>query len=175
VDAHSVAPGSLAAAFAQAVSRLQSSQFARALWSRQLDVWTSDAAVQSKIANRLGWLGALDFVMPQLDRVVGFAESVRTMGVSHVVLLGMGGSSLAPEVMRRVLGVADGWPRFRMLDSVDPDAVRAAMDHAASTLFVLASKSGSTIGCAASDERAHNIPHLIATTWIKTGRWLIKE
>jgi glucose-6-phosphate isomerase/transaldolase/glucose-6-phosphate isomerase len=135
----------LAAACAQATNRLQSIQFARALWNRHLDVWTSDAAVQSRIANRLGWLSALDFVTPQLDRIAAFAESVRTMRVSHVVLLGMGGSSLAPEVMRRVLGVADGWPHFRMLDSVDPDAVRAAMDHAGSTLFILASKSGSTI------------------------------
>ena len=145
MDAHSVAPGSLAAACAQATNRLQSINFARALWTRRLDVWTSDAAVQQKIANRLGWLSALDFVTPQLDRIAAFAASVRTMGVSHVVLLGMGGSSLAPEVMRRVLGVGDGWPQFRMLDSVDPDAVRAAMDHAGSTLFILASKSGSTI------------------------------
>ncbi len=57
----------------------------------------------------------------------------------------MGGSSLAPEVLRQVLGVAPGYPRFRMLDSVDPDAVRAALQNAATSLFILASKSGSTI------------------------------
>jgi hypothetical protein len=57
----------------------------------------------------------------------------------------MGGSSLAPEVLRQVLGIADGYPRFRMLDSVDPEAVREAMGPAAQSLFILASKSGSTI------------------------------
>ena len=57
----------------------------------------------------------------------------------------MGGSSLAPEVMRRVIGVAPGRPRFRVLDSVDPDAVRDAMANAGTSLFLLASKSGSTI------------------------------
>ena len=66
-------------------------------------------------------------------------------GFTDIVLLGMGGSSLAPEVLRQVLGVADRFPRFRMLDSVDPDAVRDAMAHAATSLFVIASKSGSTI------------------------------
>ncbi|MBI4265201.1 MAG: hypothetical protein HY657_12565 [Acidobacteria bacterium] len=57
----------------------------------------------------------------------------------------MGGSSLAAEVFRRVLGVAAGFPRFRVLDSVDPDAVRTALEPAATSLFILASKSGTTI------------------------------
>jgi glucose-6-phosphate isomerase/transaldolase/glucose-6-phosphate isomerase len=115
------------------------------LWSKRLDVWTSDTSVQAKIANRLGWLDALGFITPQLGRLHAFAGSIREVGFTDVVLLGMGGSSLAPEVLRQVLGVAPGFPRFRMLDSVDPDAVRSALDAAATTLFVLASKSGSTI------------------------------
>ena len=127
MDAYSIDPGSLAGAYAGASNRLAHLRFAHALWSRQLDVWTRDAEVQKKIANRLGWLGAIEFVTPQLPRVTTFAESVRTSGVSQVVLLGMGGSSLAPEVMRQVFGVREGYPRFRMLDSVDPDAVRTAM------------------------------------------------
>jgi len=110
-----------------------------------VDVWTGDPAVQAKIANRLGWLDVLAFITPQVGRLRQFAGSIREAGFTDVVLLGMGGSSLAPEVLHQVLGVADGFPRFRMLDSVDPDAVRAALDRAATTLFVLASKSGSTI------------------------------
>ena len=145
MDAYSIDPDSLADAYAAASSRLANLRFAHALWNRQLDVWTRDAEVQKKIAHRLGWLGALDFVTPQLSRLTAFAEAVRTSGVSQVVLLGMGGSSLAPEVMRQVFGVRDGYPRFRMLDSVDPDAVRTAMEQADSSLFVLASKSGTTI------------------------------
>jgi glucose-6-phosphate isomerase len=138
-------PGPLAVPFSQACARLDQIGFADALWSRRLDVWASDRVVQDKIANRLGWLGAIDFVTPHLPRLGALAEAVRSAPFTDIVLLGMGGSSLAPEVLRQVLGVSAGFPRFRMLDSVDPDAVRAAMEHAATSLFVLASKSGSTI------------------------------
>jgi glucose-6-phosphate isomerase len=135
----------LAAEHARACARLDTIRFADALWTRRLEVWTSDQAVRDKIANRLGWLGALDFVEPHLPRLRALADAVRTEAPSDIVLLGMGGSSLAPEVLRQVLGVADGFPRFRMLDSTDPEAVRDALATAPTSLFVLASKSGSTI------------------------------
>ncbi len=141
----SIHPGPLRAALDEAYRRLEESQFADALWSRRLDVWTADRAVQQKIANRLGWLDSLAFVAPHLPRLRAAAASVRTSGVTDVVLLGMGGSSLAPEVLRAVVGVTPGFPRFHVLDSVDPDAVRAAMANAGSSIFILASKSGSTI------------------------------
>ncbi len=120
-------------------------RFADALWRKQLDVWSSDPSVQSLVATRLGWLNALDVVTPQLPRLRTFAEAVRKDGFTHVVLLGMGGSSLAPEVLRLILGTPNSTPSFHVLDSVDPDAVRAAMAHAGTSLFVVASKSGSTI------------------------------
>ena len=140
-----VNPGPLAVAYAQACARLDRLGFAEALWGRRLDVWTGDGAVQQKIANRLGWLGAIDFVEPHVARLRSAAETIRAEGFTDVVLLGMGGSSLAPEVLRSVVGVQPGFPRFRMLDSVDPDAVGRAMENAESSLFVLASKSGTTI------------------------------
>jgi glucose-6-phosphate isomerase len=80
--------------------------------------------------------------MPQLEAL---RADVASAGFTDIVLLGMGGSSLAPEVLRSVLGVAGDLPRFRVLDSVDPDAVRGALARAGSSLFILASKSGSTI------------------------------
>ena len=140
-----ISPRSLAKPFDAACARLDSAQFASSLWSRRLDVWTSDPAVRQLIANRLGWLTALDFVAPLVPRMRAFADSVTQSGFTDVVLLGMGGSSLAPEVLRQVLCSPARNPRFRVLDSVDPDAVRAAMARAKNTLFVLASKSGSTI------------------------------
>jgi glucose-6-phosphate isomerase len=140
-----VHPEPIHAALHEAYRRLEESRFAEALWSRRLDLWSADPAVQQKIATRLGWLDSIPFVLPHLPRLRAFAESVRTSGITDVVLLGMGGSSLAPEVLRAVFGVARGFPRFQVLDSVDPDAIRAAMAHAGSSLFVLASKSGSTI------------------------------
>ncbi|HEX5108874.1 MAG TPA: hypothetical protein VFV95_10525 [Vicinamibacterales bacterium] len=126
-------------------ARLAEAGFAEALWAQRLDVWTSDRATQEKIGNRLGWLTAIDAVTPQLARLRAVADSIRDSSLTDFVLLGMGGSSLAPEVLRQILGVAPGYPRFRMLDSVDPDAVRDALSHAATSVFIEASKSGSTI------------------------------
>jgi glucose-6-phosphate isomerase len=140
-----IAPGSLTAAYHDATRRLERMRFADALWRQSLDIWAGDAAVSQKIGHRLGWLRALDFIEPQRPRLEAFAADVRLSGFTDVVLLGMGGSSLAPEVLRQVIGTAPGFPRFRVLDSVDPDAVRDALQNTATTLFVLASKSGTTI------------------------------
>ena len=140
-----ISPRSLVKEFDVACARLDSVRFASALWTRQLDVWAADPKIRQLIDNRLGWLQAIDFVTPLVPRLRAFAESVTRDGFTDVVLLGMGGSSLAPEVLRQVLSHPDSGLRFRVLDSVDPEAVRAAMDRAGDTLFVLASKSGSTI------------------------------
>jgi len=140
-----VDPGHLGAALEDAYRELERSRFADALWARSLDVWSTDPAVQQQIATRLGWLDIFAVASPLTARVEAFAESIRDGNISDVVLLGMGGSSLAPEVLRAVVGVAPGSPRFQVLDSVDPDSVNAAMARAATSLFVLASKSGSTI------------------------------
>jgi glucose-6-phosphate isomerase len=140
-----ITPGPLAAPLARATQRLERSQFADALWQRRLDAWETDEGTRQRIANRLGWVTAIDVVAHSLPRLRDLAAAVRAGTFTDVVLLGMGGSSLAPEVLRRVLGVASGYPRFRMLDSVDPEAVREALERASTSLFVLASKSGGTI------------------------------
>lgn len=137
--------GSLQNQIENACVQLQNRSAVDGLWNRRLDLWTSDPSVQEKISQRLGWLSALDTVEPQVARLRACAASIREDGFSDIVLLGMGGSSLAPEVLRAVIGVTPGYPRFTVLDSVDPDAVRAAMSRPESTLFVMASKSGSTI------------------------------
>ena len=134
-----------AQAFADACARLDRMAFADAIWQRDLSIWPPDAAAQASVATRLGWLDAIGFIEPQLARLRTLADSVLEAGFTDVVLLGMGGSSLAPEVLRQVLGSAPGYPRFRMLDSVDPQAVRATFDVPATSLFIVASKSGSTI------------------------------
>jgi len=145
VTTFTIAPGLLGAAFEDACTRLDRLAFADALWNQRPEAFTKDPAVQRLVANRLGWVRVLDFSTTQVDRLRTFAASVQDAGFTDVLLLGMGGSSLAPEVIARVVGVAPGCPRFRMLDSVDPDAVRAAMAETRGVLFVVASKSGSTI------------------------------
>jgi glucose-6-phosphate isomerase len=145
VTAPLFADGPFAQAFDDACARLDRMAFADAIWKRDLSIWPPDATAQASVATRLGWLDALDFIEPQLTRLRTLADSVREAGFTDVVLLGMGGSSLAPEVLRQVLGSGPGYPRFRMLDSVDPQAVRSTLDLPASSLFIVASKSGSTI------------------------------
>ena len=142
-NTYRLSPGPLrdvSAAGAEAAERA-----AAGLWRRDPAVWSSDPAVQRTIANRLGWLSSPALMADALPRLEAFASAVRGEGIADVVLLGMGGSSLAPEVLRAVLGVAPGWPRFHMLDSTDPAAVRAVATAPARTLYILASKSGTTI------------------------------
>jgi len=120
---------------------------AQGLWQHDPSAWSADPAVQKAIGDRLGWMTSPALMADSVDRLRTFATAVQRDGFTDVVLLGMGGSSLAPEVLRAVVGVAAGWPRFHMLDSTDPAAVRATTDAIApkTSLFLLASKSGGTI------------------------------
>jgi glucose-6-phosphate isomerase len=141
----SVESDPIATPYRNSLARLEQSAFADALWARRLDVWSADPTTRQKVAGRLGWLDALTFVESNLARVRAFASEIQDSHFTDIVLLGMGGSSLAPEVLRQVIGVSPGWPRFRVLDSVDPTAVRDALQNAETSLFIFASKSGSTI------------------------------
>ena len=109
---------------------------ANGLWTRDPSAWSADAAVQKAIGDRLGWMTSPALMADSIDRLRTFADAVRRDGFTDVVLLGMGGSSLAPEVLRAVIGVAPGWPRFHMLDSTDPAAVRADGRHRAEDIAV---------------------------------------
>jgi transaldolase/glucose-6-phosphate isomerase len=118
---------------------------AAAMWRREPSGWSAAADVQAIIANRLGWLDSPALMADSIDRLRTFADDVKRDGFTDVVLLGMGGSSLAPEVLRSIVGTASGWPRLHMLDSTDPAAIRAATTPPEHTLYLLASKSGTTI------------------------------
>ena len=139
-DALRVFPGTLADALTN--HRRSVDAAAAALWRRDPSLWSDDPATQQKIANRLGWLSSPTLMADSLERLRTFAAGIQRDGFTHVVLLGMGGSSLAPEVLRAVIGVAPGWPALHMLDSTDPAAVRAAATPPERTLYLLASKSG---------------------------------
>jgi glucose-6-phosphate isomerase len=136
-------PGPLAEAI-QASSKA-AERAAAGIWRREPSVWSADFAVQKKIQDRLGWMSSPSLMADAAPRLLEFADRVKRDGFTDVVLLGMGGSSLAPEVLRAVLGVAPGWPRFQVLDSTDPAAVIAAATPPESTLYLLSSKSGTTI------------------------------
>src|SRR5205807_9747816 len=99
------------------------------------------------IANRLGWLTIAQRMLAQASELEGFAAEVRKEGVRDVVLLGMGGSSLAPEVLRRCFPPRPGYPTLHVLDSTDAATVRAVGEQIdlQRTLFLVSSKSGGTI------------------------------
>ena len=112
------------------------------LWSRDAGLWTG-----TDEASWLGWLGIVDEQLARVDELRRVAEDVRQAGFTHVLLLGMGGSSLCPEVLAMTFGRQAGWPELSVLDSTDPAQVRAAEARVdlARTLFVVSSKSGTTL------------------------------
>jgi transaldolase/glucose-6-phosphate isomerase len=115
------------------------------LWQRDPAVWSSDPEAHKIIANRLGWLDSPVQMAESLERLHKFAEGIKNEGFTDAVLLGMGGSSLAGEVLRSVIGPTPGWLRLHVLDSTDPAAVLAVDTPVKTTLYILASKSGTTI------------------------------
>jgi transaldolase/glucose-6-phosphate isomerase len=118
--------------------------FLRRLWAKDYTLWSRQPVAE--LTDRLGWL-TLPETMPEHAReLTAFAEHVRADGFRHVVLLGMGGSSLAPEVFQRTFGNAPGFPELMVLDSTHPDAVRTVEKSIdpTKTLFLVSSKSGGT-------------------------------
>ncbi len=114
----------------------------RRMWSGDKSLWTG--ADEDKW---LGWLHVTEQERASIDRLRGFAVKVKERAFTDVVLLGMGGSSLGPEVLAETFGRQPGWPRFHMLDSTDPAQIKAierAVDLG-KTLFIVSSKSGSTL------------------------------
>jgi glucose-6-phosphate isomerase len=118
---------------------------AQGLWRRDPAVWSIDRSVQDTITRRLGWLDSPALMLASVDHIRSVAREVRDAGFTDVVLLGMGGSSLAPDVLRAVVGEQSGWLRLHMLDTTDPGAIRAVATTPATTIYLLASKSGTTI------------------------------
>ena len=138
--------GSAAAAVAAALDRAQANDVARRLWAADLSLWSQNPLVQNLIADRLGWLRVAEAMRAGVPDLTAWGAEI-AQDVDDVVLLGMGGSSLAPEVMAAVLPQAEGSPRLTVLDTTDPAAVRrveAGLDLSRA-LFIVASKSGGTL------------------------------
>jgi len=126
---------------------INSKQFGRRLFQKDTALWTDSPEVARRIEQRLGWLDTPFSFQKRIEEINAFTEEVKSDGIQHVVLLGMGGSSLCPDVMNRIIGSADGWPQFFVLDNTHPDAVRALEKqlNLDKTLFIVSSKSGTTL------------------------------
>ena len=140
-------PAWLDEAVARRLDALDADQYGERLWEADATLWKPDDAEHQKVVgNSLGWLSVFEGVRDQIEGLTEFVDELRAQGYRSAVLLGMGGSSLAPEVMREVLGVREGFLDLHVLDSTDPAAVLAveAAVELESTLFVVSSKSGGT-------------------------------
>ena len=135
-------PESLAATVKSTIADWQSGGKVKRLWDRDASLWTGED--ESKW---LGWLDIVDEQLAQHDQLRKFAKDVHGRGFEHVLLLGMGGSSLCPEVLEMTFGRVPHCPALHVLDSTDPAQVKA-FEHAIDipkTLFIVSSKSGSTL------------------------------
>lgn len=114
------------------------------IWEHDHTVWKDDPA---EISNRLGWLHSPRVMQPAINDIYALVEEVRAAGFTHALLLGMGGSSLAPEVFRFSFGVGDGYLDLAVLDSTDPGTVldRQKRSDLSKTLFIVSTKSGGTV------------------------------
>ncbi|MGH2486328.1 MAG: bifunctional transaldolase/phosoglucose isomerase, partial [Ktedonobacterales bacterium] len=139
--------GALQGAVDAALERADSDRVALRIWEKDPSVWKPATADQSEITDRLGWLSVIETMSDALPRLNDLRDDVKATGFTHVVVLGMGGSSLAPEVLQATYGNAPGQPHLLVLDSTDPATLARIerMVDLAHTLFIVASKSGGTI------------------------------
>src|SRR5262249_40660869 len=132
---------------AAALERLQRLRAGVRIWNRDASLWSDADAVRAAIANRLGWLAAPASMGAHVPDLLDFADTVRADGIRDVVLLGMGGSSLAAETLAMTFPPTGQMPALTVLDTTDPGAIRdvRARVKLANTLFIVSSKSGTTI------------------------------
>ncbi|HKW72296.1 MAG TPA: bifunctional transaldolase/phosoglucose isomerase [Candidatus Dormibacteraeota bacterium] len=126
------------------LARLQKDDTPRRLWAKDSTLWSADGAKRQEIRDRLGWLDVADKILEKAEDLQGLSEEASAY--SDVVLLGMGGSSLCPDVLRNTFGAIKGHPKLHVLDTTDPATILGVRSRIkiADSLFVVASKSGET-------------------------------
>lgn len=126
--------------------KLEGLEFNTKFWAKDPTLWKQDKEHMEFIVKFLGWQKVYDWTLERIEDVTTFANDVK-QNFKHCVIMGMGGSSLAPEVFRTVFGKQNGWPELIVLDTTNPDWVGAARAriNPAETLFIFASKSGGTV------------------------------
>jgi transaldolase/glucose-6-phosphate isomerase len=145
VDPHKLSLGSLQSCVDDRMDRWREEDVERRIWNKDHSVWSTRPIPE--LTDRLGWLDLHETMLTRVPEFEALGDVVRRAGVSHVVLLGMGGSSLAPEVYAATFGRTSGCPELIVLDSTHPAAIvdleqRIELKR---TVFVVSSKSGTTV------------------------------
>jgi transaldolase/glucose-6-phosphate isomerase len=137
--------GSSQKAFDDALATLSKEDFLTRLWAKDASLWSTDPAHVEIISHALGWLDIPQHLLESVPNLQAFAKGIKST-FTDAVVLGMGGSSLAPDILRTTFGTIEGFPRLHVLDSTDPVQIaelEAAIDLER-TLFIVSSKSGTT-------------------------------
>ncbi len=137
--------GTMQDQYQSALDSLANENFLKKLWAKDPSPWTNDADAAAIVKHALGWLDIPQHLMEDVSDLLQFAGEIRR-DFDHVVVLGMGGSSLAPDVLSETFGRYDGWPQLHVLDSTCPTQIEELDERLdiAQTLFIVASKSGTT-------------------------------
>jgi transaldolase/glucose-6-phosphate isomerase len=135
-------PGPLAGAVAASLEEWKKDNKVARLWQKDASLWSG-----TDESNWLGWLTITEEQIAHIDALKQIAEDVKKARFKHALLLGMGGSSLCPEVLRMTFGKIKGYPELHVLDSTDPAQIKAieAKVDLKSTICIVSSKSGSTL------------------------------
>ena len=146
LDQQTFSLGALESGVKEKIQELRKNNFTRRFWAKDPTLWHKDPAHHKIIRNALGWMHIPEQQVHHLSRIKGLAENIQKAGFKHALLLGMGGSSLCPEVWRMTFGVVEGYPELFVLDSTVPEQVRAKEKKLdlSKTLCIISSKSGST-------------------------------
>lgn len=147
--------GSYKSDFSEKRNDLEQKKIVSRIWEKDYTVWRNDP---TEISNRLGWLDCSDVAKQNLNEITGFVNEIKSEGFTHALLLGMGGSSLAPEVFKKILGVKSGYLDLSILDSTHPDQVESMINKFKSekTLFIVSTKSGGTVETISFMKRFYN-------------------
>ena len=141
--------------FSKKLNELNEQNIVSRIWDKDYTVWRDDP---TEISNRLGWLDCSDVAKTKLDEINHFVGEIKAEGFTHALLLGMGGSSLAPEVFKKIIGVESGYLDLSILDSTHPDQVQSMLDKFSSkkTLYIVSTKSGGTVETISFMKRFYN-------------------
>ena len=141
--------------FNEKMKELQSQKIISRIWEKDHTVWRDDP---TEISNRLGWLDCADVAQTKFDEINEFVEQIKNEGFKNVLLMGMGGSSLAPEVFVKIFGVKQDYLNLYVIDSTHPDAVKEFQNKLKpeETLYIVSTKSGGTVETISFMKRFYN-------------------